>query len=312
MAQEAQEQDTAAVAPAPATTAPAAKDNLLKSGPRVAEKRQPDKELIYKHTPQGDLKLFLFLPPDWQPTDHRPAIICFFGGGWNTGLPQQFFAKADYFASRGLVAISADYRVRSRHEVTADKCVEDARSALRYLRQHAPEYGIDPEKLIASGGSAGGHLAACTALCPGPDGEGEDTSISCRPQALVLFNPVLDLSEEWVLKGTPNKLAISPMEFLEKVGQDCPPMIAFFGTNDANWLAQGLRFIDKSHHLGNRVELWMADGQPHGFFNGSPWHEATTIQADRFLADLGYLQGGPTMKPANDKATLQRRMPPVE
>src|ERR1700733_10765315 len=86
--------------------------------------------------------------------------------------------------------IRADYWVKSRHDVTPDACVEDAKSAVRWLRQNAAMLGIDPDRIVASGGSAGGHIAACTA-CPGLDAEGEDLQVSSRPNALLLFNPVL-------------------------------------------------------------------------------------------------------------------------
>ena len=74
----------------------------------------------------------------------------FFGGGWKNGSYLQFVAQSDYFASRGMVAASADYRIESIHHTTPDKCVEDAKSAVRYLRQHASELGLDPDKVVAS------------------------------------------------------------------------------------------------------------------------------------------------------------------
>ena len=254
----------------------------------------PARAVTYKTTPHGELKLHFFFPPDWRQTDRRPAILFFFGGGWTNGKPGQFFTQAEYLASRGLVAASAEYRIRSQHPVTPFDCVEDARSAMRYLRSHAAELGVDGERIVGSGGSAGGHIAACTALCPGPDAPGDDLKVSCRPQALVLFNPVLDLSEERVMKGLKDKMKISPMEYLDG---KCPPIIAFYGLEDKNWLAQGKRFIAKSRQLGNRIDVWFAEGQPHGFFNRKEWRESTLIKADEFLASLGYLKGPPTLEP---------------
>jgi acetyl esterase/lipase len=254
----------------------------------------PDREVVYKTTSHGDLKQYVFLPPGWRQTDRRPVIIFFFGGGWTGGKASQFFPQAAYLASRGMVAVSAEYRIKSLHPVTPFHCVEDGRSAIRFLRAHAAEFGVDGNRLIGAGGSAGGHVAAAAALCPGPDAPGDDRRISCRPQAFVLFNPVLDLSDDRVMQGLENKMAISPMEFLDAT---CPPMVAFFGTDDANWLPQGQRFIVKSRSLGNRADLWMAGGQAHAFFNRTPWREATIIKADEFLVSLGYLQGRPTLAP---------------
>ncbi|MFB3890796.1 MAG: alpha/beta hydrolase [Phycisphaerae bacterium] len=289
---------------------------------RVNESRPPDTQIVYKKTPQAELKLFAYLPAGWRKSDQRPAIVFFFGGGWRQGTPQQFYSKAEYFASRGLVAFCADYRVKSRQSTNIDSAVEDARSAMRFVRKNAADWGVDPKRLISSGGSSGGHLAACVGTLDGPDAKDDDLTVSCRPQAMVLFNPVLDLSDvgegkkvpafvlELVSGDTPaDKLkslkAVSPIEGLRK---DCPPCIVFFGTRDA-LMDQALGFIRKSIELGNRIELWTAAGQPHGFFNGRPWHQATVIKADEFLAGLGFLKGGPTMKPASDTAVLKKALP---
>lgn len=295
----------------PATSSPAAAasqpTSASKPTPPFYETRGPDREVVYKKTPQGELKLHFYLPEGWMPTDKRPAILFFFGGGWTDGQPRLFYGKAEYFASRGLVAVSAEYRIKSIHGVTPDKCVEDARSAMRFLRKNAADYGVDGQRLIAGGGSAGGHIAACTALCPGPDAK-DDPAVSCKPQALVLFSPVLDLSDPAHMTRFADKMAISPMEFLTR---DCPPMIAFFGTADTTWLAQGRRFTHKSYEMGNNIELWMADGMPHIFHNRHPWFDVTLEKADEFLAKLGYLSGPPTIHSPDPKAVLMRELPPT-
>ena len=144
------------------------------AAPAMTEAPVKHEERIYKKTPQGELALHFSFPVDWKSADKRPAIVFFFGGGWKNGSYLQFVAQSDYFASRGMVAASADYRIESIHHTTPDKCVEDAKSAVRYLRQHASELGIDPGKVVAGGGSAGGHIAACTALIDAFDAETDD------------------------------------------------------------------------------------------------------------------------------------------
>ena len=254
-------------------------------------------EHVFKQTPQGDLKLYVHYPPDWKKGDQRPAIIFFFGGAWRVGSVAQFESQAAYFAARGLVSVRADYRIATIHNTTPDKCIEDAKSAVRWLRSHAGELGVDPDKIIGSGGSAGGHLAAAAALVPAYEAKEDDVKVSCKPNALVLFNPALNFPNFAVKDddGKPLK-DFWPTPFLKK---GAPPTIMFFGTKD-KMVTQGQEFLAKAKELGNRAELCTADSQGHGFFNNPPWIQITTRQADLFLASLGYLQGDPTINlPAN-------------
>jgi acetyl esterase/lipase len=265
----------------------------------------------YKTTPQGQLQIELFLPVDWKPSDARPAIVFFFGGGWTNGNRRQFVPQCQYLASRGMVAATADYRIKSIHKTTPDLCVEDAKSAVRWMRQHAGELGIDPKRVAAGGGSAGGHIAAATALLPGFNSPGEDASVSSVPNALVLFNPVLDMTEiaPKFFPGSDEAKAkiahdLSPNAFITK---QTPPAVIFFGTNDALGVG-GQAYIDRSAETGNRADLYLAEGMKHSFFNRPPWFESTLRQSDEFLTSLGYLQGKPTIA-LNPKALLKRAEP---
>ena len=156
----------------------------------------PDEILEYKNTPQGKLFLHTYYPDNWKKTDKRPAVVFFFGGGWNGGSYTQFSRHADYLASRGMVAFAADYRIKSKHKTEPKACVSDGKSAVRWIRGNAAKLGVDPKKIIAGGGSAGGHVAATTATIKAFDESSDDLSISPKPQALLLFNPVIDNSEK--------------------------------------------------------------------------------------------------------------------
>jgi acetyl esterase len=261
----------------------------------VAEEPKVE-SFTYKKAKQADLAIHVHYPSGWKKEDKRPAIVFFFGGGWTNGKVTQFEPQAAYLASRGMVAARADYRVKSRHEVMPDSCVEDAKSAIRWVRQNANTLGVDPEKIVASGGSAGGHIAACTGLCPGFEAKGEVETVSSRPNALVLFNAVLHFNSDSLLArlGNDEKLgkALSPTLFLAK---ESVPTILFFGKND-RLLEQGEEFLARSKSLGHRSEIMLADGVGHGFFNRAPWQERTLKRADEFLAALGYLQGPPTIE----------------
>lgn len=293
----------------PSTPVQAQQASRFRDPPKLVPSTTPlrHEDRVYSETPQGELSLHFSLPAEWKPTDRRPAIVFFFGGGWKHGSPAQFVPQADYFASRGMVAACADYRIASIHGTTPDKCVEDAKAAVRWLRGHAGEWGVDPDRLVAAGGSAGGHLAACTAVVPGFEPEG--STVSSRPDALVLYNPALNVDELARDRKAAPALdmatieAITPNRF---VAAGAPPAVIFFGGDDP-LLTGADGYITKATRLGVRADLWVAPGQPHGFFNRAPWIQVTARQADEFLRSLGYLDGEPTVQLPEASPSLTRR-----
>ena len=176
---------------ASAQDAPAKKKRSRNKKPiqPVAETLGGVKARVYKKVGDVELKMFVFLPKGHKASDKRPAVVFFFGGGWSGGSPKQFVPHCQYFASRGMVAMTAEYRVARRHNVKAVSCVADAKSAIRWAREHADSLGIDVDRIVASGGSAGGHVAACTGVLTGFEEKNEKSDISSRPNAMVLFNP---------------------------------------------------------------------------------------------------------------------------
>lgn len=149
---------------------------------------------IYKTVGDVSLPLHIFTPEGHRSGQSRPAIVFFFGGAWRNGSPAQFEKHCAYLASRGMVAITAEYRVSGRHQTKAIACFQDAKSAMRYLGSNAKRLGIDPNRIAAGGGSAGGHLAGALGTIRGLDDPTDDLSISPVPNALCLFNPALVLA----------------------------------------------------------------------------------------------------------------------
>jgi len=262
---------------------------------------------VYKTTGDVKLSIYIFEPPGHKAGDRRPAIVFFFGGGWRSGSPKQFEPQCRRLASRGMVAMAADYRVSSRHGARVVDCLRDAKSAIRWVRRNASRLGIDPDRVAAGGGSAGGHLAAAVGLVPGLDEPGEDLAISSRPDALVLFNPAVVLAP--IDGSTP--LGRAPDVMKERAGieperispyhhiaKGAPPAIIFHGKADATVpYATVEAFTKKMTGLGNRCELVGFDGQQHGFFNygrgDNSAYTETLKRTDEFLTSLGYLSGQP-------------------
>ncbi len=222
-----------------------------------------------------------------------PGIIFFHGGGWGGGTRDAFSYQCDYFASRGLVAATVTYRLATKEEKAKMKgeasakslCIPDAKSAIRWFKQHADELGVDPDRIIASGGSAGGHISLIATNNPGlndpRDPEGFDTSVA----AYVLFNPALSVADA----------KDADIDFIQHVKGDMPPAIAFFGSEDG-WLKGWAPTYEKWKSLENaNVNFHLADGEGHAFFNNQPWADITMIAADRFLNELGFLKGEPTL-----------------
>lgn len=253
---------------------------------------------VYKQASGDKLWIYRFDPP--QKTDTaKPAVVFFFGGGWNGGSVSQFEQHARYLASRGMVTFVADYRVKSRQNTEPNACVADGKSAVRWIRQNADRLGIDPSRIAAGGGSAGGHVAATTGICDGLDDPTEKASdISSKADALLLFNPVYDNGPKGYGHSRAKKWfpAISPAHNISK---DDPPTIVFLGSSDALIPVSTAENFDAALKAqGIRSELWVYDGQPHGFFNEQKNQKAfldTVRKMDKFLQALGWLVG-----PVND------------
>jgi acetyl esterase len=251
----------------------------------------------YRKVGATELKLWIFNPAT-KADKPLPCVVFFFGGGWTSGTPAQFEPQSRHLASRGMIAIVADYRVKSRQNALPADCVSDAKACVRWVRANAARLGIDPSRIAVGGGSAGGHLAAAVATVPGLDSATDDKAVSCLPNALVLFNPgtVMAPFPGLELKGfgaglDKSKFGCEPTEIspLHHVKKGLPPTIIFHGKADTTVpYATVEKFTEAMKAAGNRCELIGYEGQPHGFFNKSKYQE-TLDATDAFLVSLGYL-----------------------
>ena len=267
----------------------------------------------YKSVEGTDLKIWIFEPEGHRASDSRPAIVFFFGGGWRSGTPGQFRHQAKHLATRGMVAMAADYRVLNRQGVKGHKCVQDAKSAIRWARANAKRLGIDPNRLAAGGGSAGGHLAASTATLPGHDDPAGDTSISSKPNALALFNPgtvqasvpgKIEFDKEQIASRA-ERAGVEPESIspYHHVQSGFPPAIIFHGKADTTVPYKTAElFSEKVKSVGGRCELVGYEGENHGFFNygrgdGSAYID-TVRRMDEFFVSLGWLEPSVSDQPS--------------
>ena len=254
-------------------------------------------KLRYKQIDTTKLVMEVHHPPNMDATKKYPAMVFFFGGGWKGGTIKHFEHHATYFSKRGLVCFLVDYRVETNHGTTPFESLKDAKSAMRYVRANATKFQIDPDKIIASGGSAGGHLAAATALIEGYNETTDDLTVSCIPNALALYNPVIDNGPGgygYERVGDAYK-DFSPLHNIKK---DAPPTVIFLGTEDNLVPVESAEYyktvMDK---VGSRCELHLYEGEPHGFFNYAKLEnfKKTVSTTDEFLQSLGYLSKDPAV-----------------
>ena len=236
--------------------------------------------------------MHIFDPTDVKPSDHRACFLTIHGGGWTGGAPPRMYPFAAHYAKLGLVGISLQYRLNNaKAGVTVFDCVKDVRSAMRYLHSHANELGIDPKKIIVSGGSAGGHLAASTALFDKVNEEGDDLTLNVTPAALVLLFPVIDTSKSGYGQAKIGERwqELSPAH---NVRPGLPPTITFHGTGDTVTPFAGARlFHEAMLKAGNRSELDVNEGGVHGYLMRDATLFAETLnKTDVFLKSLGLLK----------------------
>jgi len=255
----------------------------------LATKLEPDKKVVYKIVKGRELRLHLFTPDSFRKGERRPCFIAFHGGGWVNGEPRRFYPIVYEFVKRGMIGISAEYRFRDSAEgTTVFDCVRDGRSVVRYVRQHAKELGVDPRQIIVSGGSAGAHIAAGTALFDTVNEVTDAMDISAMPNVLVLYYPVIDTSPEGY--GA-NKIGeqwrkLSP---LHNIKEGLPPTLLFHGTSDKVTPFKGAKnFKDAMIKAGNKCNLILKEGGIHGYmmFEKNYFEEAIS-QTITFLESCG-------------------------
>lgn len=253
------------------------------------EQSQADSIFTYKSVNNINLNLYVYNPKiSSELKNSKMAIVFFHGGSWTTGSFMSFEEQAIYLAQRGIVAISVEYRLKKLNGSTPFDSLADAKSAIRWIREHSSDLDINPNKIIVSGGSAGGHLAVSTAIIEGNNEMTDNLNISATPNALVLFNPVLDMSKwEDESKFNIDMTSISPLQQLSK---PLPPTIIFQGTDDLTTpYSITTDFVSKALALkSSNIQLVPYQKKGHGFFNNECCLASTLEQTYNFIQGLGW------------------------
>lgn len=231
---------------------------------------------IFRKVGDNELRLHVVKPKGWSSTDNRPCMIFFFGGGFQIGIPRPGWAQKA--ADMGIIGIVPDYRTKSRFGGSPNDCRADGRSAVQWVIDHAIDLGIDPNKIICGGFSAGGDIAAWTAIPTSGPGS-NDPAPTIRPIALVLL-----------AAGT--NLSTYPMP------AQMPATIMFHATGDKTIpIKNSIAFREMMVKNGNRCELLTFEGLGHTFFSGGKFGAAgdsadtkCTADIQTFLISLGLVK----------------------
>lgn len=252
------------------------------------------KSYVYKQSGGQARAMEIYFPPNHDPARAKvPGLILFHGGGWSGGTPAQFRTACSYFASRGLVTATVAYRMLGKDEAAKlppgetkkRVCIIDAKSAIRWFKQHAAELGVDPQRVITGGGSAGGHISVLATMNLGLNDPADPKAVDTSVVGYALFNPAF----------SPDDQKDPEVDALRHLKAGMAPAIVFFGTQD-KWKVGWDAAHAKLKSMGNTtVDLQLAEGQAHSFFNKDPWQTITLIAADRFLVQHGFLKGEPTL-----------------
>ncbi len=253
--------------------------------------------VIYKKIDGIELGVKIYAPASISEGELLPAMIFFHGGGWNGGSPSQFEEQAKYFSSRGMVCFLPEYRLKNKHQTTPFEALQDAKSAIRFIKANGAEFHIDTSRIVAAGGSAGGHLAVAASVINGYNGAQDDLAISAKTSALVLFNPVFDngpggYGYERIGEAYRD---FSPLHNLKK---GVPPTLLLFGDEDQLVPVATIRYYQLvMEKIGSRCDVELYPGQKHAFFNynNREYYNKTVIAVDKFLESLGYIHGKPTL-----------------
>lgn len=293
---------------------PTSREQIMKDMVAALSKGE---EIVYRETEEEALKLWIFRPTKRQGTGSSPsvpAIVFIHGGGWGGGHAAYFSPQAIYFSQRGIVSVSINYRltrsfsdnypdkIRKPRESYMEDCIRDAKSAIRWLRLHAGDYGIDPARIVVAGGSAGAHVAASLGPMDTFNNPEDDLGISPLPNAMVLFNPAIDFvdSEDGRKIGMPQaeRLGIPIEKFspAHLVDATTPPTLVLSGELDTLIPPSSIhKFLERMETHDRSARFVEYAGKGHGFFNywpaRNPYFASTLDETDKYLVELGYLKG---------------------
>ncbi len=265
----------------------------MESEPKAPNTYRVQRGIRYGKAGLIPLKLDLYLP-DGDSVEPRPTVLLIHGGAWLFGTRYQLHWYGRRLARAGFIAASINYRMLPAYPFPY--CIHDCKGAVRWLRSHAAEYGIDPNRIAAFGNSAGGHLAGLLATTRPRDGlEGPlNPGASSEVQAAISMYGAVDLTEyrRWRERGLTRRAASRFVAYFVSLGRGrrpgsnaweaaspitythagAAPMLFIHGTRDFLVdVEQSEKFTKRLLEVGAVAELVTLHDRGHGFDFFDPW-----------------------------------------
>lgn len=252
----------------------------------VVQRFTAQRDVVYRRIGTRELKLDFYVPYDHKP---GPSVLYIHGGGWENGSKEQYVLWYLPYLQLGLRVVAVQYRLSG--EAPAPAGVEDCRCAFRWVVKNGAKYGVDPDRIVLSGGSAGGHLALLTAMSSGgiecPDHDGPEP----RAAAVISYYGAADLAallpsglpsvRRW-LRAAPNPQVLArQLSPLTWVKPGLPPILSIHG--DADKTIPYQQSVDLRRALnaaGVPNELITIPGGAHGRHT---WTDKDTLRVQRAI-----------------------------
>lgn len=258
---------------------------------KVPDGVTPHENIVFGTGGGRELKLDLYSPSGEGP---HAAVMLVHGGGWTSGTKEAFRPMAAQLAARGFVTVTVEYRLAT--ESPFPGAVEDCKAAVRWLRANAAAYKIDPARIGAVGGSAGGHLVGMVSTTAEFEGVGGNAEQSSALQAAVLMGAGVDQATraQETPKPIQNQVVFFGGTYAEKrdvyvaaspithVTTKTPPMLFIEGEFDT----PGERYVEMRKkldelHVPNRLVI--VQGGKHGCWGQNPWMMPMVDEIAAFL-----------------------------
>ncbi|MBD3672433.1 MAG: SMP-30/gluconolactonase/LRE family protein [Planctomycetaceae bacterium] len=265
----------------------------------ITESVRPTLDVVYAQ--YGDRRLLADIFSPSHPESDLPAVVVVHGGGWLKGDKTKFRALAIDLAKRGYVTMAIEYRLGGEAKFPA--AIYDCNAAVRYLRAHADEWHIDPSKIGAVGGSAGGHLVGLMAT--GHDlselqGAGGHREESSKLQAAIVMagpmqistgsvaerartNPEKANATHWIGPIDQSRNRYELADAYRHISSDDPPILFMVGEHDNPERNQPSR--DRLDQVGVATGVKVYKDGKHGCWNQLPWFDEMVADMDQFFRE---------------------------